>query len=1019
MRAHRFSIVLVLFAVSGLSGLIYESIWTHYLKLFLGHAAHAQTLVLAIFMGGMALGSALASRWAGRWRDPMVAYASIEALIGVIALAFHPLFVTTTDVLLGRVLPRVPAGVAVDAVKWTAAAALILPQCVLLGMTFPLMTGGVLRRFGARPGRSIALLYFTNSLGAAAGVLLSGFVLVPAAGLPGTIAIAGFLNLAVAVSVWFVARLDPTVAPVAAPEAATSGRDHALPALLAVAALTGATSFMYEIGWIRMLSLVLGTSTHAFELMLSAFILGLALGGLWIQRRIDGAASPVRLLGWVQVAMGLSALATLPVYGLTFPLMRWIVESAPRTDGGYALFNLSSNGIALLVMLPATVCAGMTLPLVTYVLLARGHGERAVGAVYASNTAGAIAGVVFAIQVGMPVLGLKGLVTLGAALDAALGLALLVPAARAVPRRFAAAAGACVLAVAATLLFVHLDPYRMASGVYRLGRIIDPSQTRVLYHRDGKTATASVIAEVDGRVLIKTNGKADAAINMAPGGEAEPDEATMVLLGALPHAVRPGARTAACIGFGSGLTTHVLLGSPSLESLDTIEIEPRMIEAARFFLPRVARAFDDPRSQLHVDDAKTFFSSRQRTYDIIVSEPSNPWVSGVGGLFSEEFYRHVRRHLAPGGVLVQWIQLYEIDPGLVASILKALDGSFADWTAFAPSDFDLVVLASADGAVAPLAPGIFGVPELAAELRRVRILGPQDLELRRVGDRRSWARLLRSYPTPPNSDYHPVLAEAAPRARFLQATAVALVQAARFPLPALEVLSGAVPGWSETRVTPSPHFTPSRRADAATVLQHALRDGALGRGAWRLPEDLLASSQELLGWATRCGPLPGQSAQDVALAMFPALTSAEATLAWRTIVESPCAMALAPHDRLWLELLRAVAAREGGAAHAAASVLLGDPGRLSPPQARYALAAGMLGALGEGDREAAHRLWERHAAVGEGDDLLLRWLVAESAARDGVAGARRPLSPRGPPRAERRGVAGARGRARRAPRGAC
>src|SRR5262249_27258183 len=163
---------------------------------------------------------------------------------------------------------------------WGLSALLIFPQSVLLGITFPLMTAGVLRTFADRPGRSVAILYFTNSLGAAIGVLISGFVLVPAAGLPGTLRIARGVNLVVAAAGW----VSPAPTPSAGVEGhATASRDRTVVLLLLVSFITGATSFLYEVGWMRLLALVLGSSTHAFELMLSAFILGLALGGLWIQ----------------------------------------------------------------------------------------------------------------------------------------------------------------------------------------------------------------------------------------------------------------------------------------------------------------------------------------------------------------------------------------------------------------------------------------------------------------------------------------------------------------------------------------------------------------------------------------------------------------------------------------------------------------------------------------------------------------------------------------------------------------
>lgn len=208
------------------------------------------------------------------------------------------------------------------------------------------------------------MLYFANSLGAAAGVLASGFVLIAWVGLPGTLRTAGIINLALAAALALLARPASASPPIAVRgDHGTSGTLSAN-LLLTVALLTGLASFIYEICWIRMLSLVLGASTHSFELMLSTFILGLALGGLAVRRLVDRAAHPERLLGWVQVAMGLLALATLPVYDRTFELMEYLMKGLARTDAGYFFFNLAGQGVSALVMLPATFCAGMTLPLI-------------------------------------------------------------------------------------------------------------------------------------------------------------------------------------------------------------------------------------------------------------------------------------------------------------------------------------------------------------------------------------------------------------------------------------------------------------------------------------------------------------------------------------------------------------------------------------------------------------------------------------------------------------------------------
>lgn len=256
------SLYFMIFAISGFSGLIYESIWSHYLKLFLGHAAYAQSLVLIIFMGGMALGSWLASRYSVKSKSPLLLYAGVELIVGMAALLFHDLFASLIDVFYASVLPSMGSPTAGSVLKWLAASILIMPQSILLGMTFPLMSAGIIRRFPDTPGGSIAMLYFTNSIGAAIGVLASGFWLIRLVGLPGTIFSAGLLNIVLALTVWVLVRLDP--APNTAPiksEYSADKKSSLKQIFLVAAFITGAASFIYEISWIRMLSLVLGATT--------------------------------------------------------------------------------------------------------------------------------------------------------------------------------------------------------------------------------------------------------------------------------------------------------------------------------------------------------------------------------------------------------------------------------------------------------------------------------------------------------------------------------------------------------------------------------------------------------------------------------------------------------------------------------------------------------------------------------------------------------------------------------------
>jgi len=978
------SVFFLLFTVSGFAGLIYESIWSHYLKLFLGHAAYAQTLVLALFMGGMAIGSWLCSRGSERWKNLLRGYAIAEGLIGLAGFAFHPVFVAATDSAYASILPALGGETSAALFKWMLAGLLILPQSVLLGMTFPLMSAGLIRRYPAAPGESLAMLYFTNSFGAAIGVLASGFVLIEALGLPGTVQAAGAVNLVLAAAVWTLAGGEVPALPALTAARGDPRFERPYRLFLAVAFLTGAASFAFEIGWIRMLSLVLGSSTHSFELMLSAFILGIACGGYWVRRRIDSIADPIRFLGMVLTVMGLLALATLPLYGQMFGLMQLVIQALARTDAGYALFLISSQGIALAIMFPATFCAGMTLPLITYALLRGGQGEKAIGAVYSANTFGSILGVFFAAHLGMPLLGLKGLIACGAALDAGLGLVLLWRATGAQRLRLGAAALA-LACFAAVLAGVQLDPYKMASGVFRHGDLYTTRDATLLMHRDGKTTTVSLMDFGTDRSL-RTNGKSDGAVNMDPNGPRVSDEVTMTLTAALPLAYRPDAQAAAVIGIGTGLTTHTLLGSSALRSVETIEIEPAMAEASRLFAPRNSGAFADPRSHIVFDDAKTFFSTRNRKYDIIISEPSNPWVSGVSSLFTSEFYRLARRHLGDNGVLVQWFQMYEIDASLIASVLRALGENFPDYAVYASTGSDLLIVAGETRTLARPLADVTAMPGVARELRRVQVDSIRDIEIRRIGGKRALAPMFSSYGVPANSDYYPYLDLHAAKYRFLRQSADELTGLLSYSVPVVALLEGTRGGPADPKSEAQDYLDALELARRAGYARDYLLAGKPPDPV-AIPRLFQKDLELVRARLIECRDVERSdiwfhSLYELSRTLNPMLSAADAKAVWDRIERAPCGAQLAPDQRQWIALFRAVGERSAPDMARIAEALLAKTSDLPGGHRRYLMAAGMAGYLAQGKRAEAAALWNRYPADADPTaDIGLRLLYAHAFAQ--------------------------------------
>ncbi|HEX2955184.1 MAG TPA: fused MFS/spermidine synthase [Chitinispirillaceae bacterium] len=740
------------------------------MKLFLGHAAYSQTLVLVIYMGGMALGAWIAGATLKHIKNCLKLYALVEIALGVAALVFHSLFQAHVSFSYNTVLTFLKTPALIFCYKWLTSSIIILPQSMLLGATFPLMAAGFIRRFPGLSGYKLTFLYFTNTLGASIGVLLSGFVLMGAVGLHGTIVTAGIIDIFVGCAVLFLSWRDDSLLSITSEQGVMSSQhipaqesDKTSLVLVLFAGATAAASFMYEIGWIRMLSLVLGSSTHSFEMMLSSFILGMALGSFFIRKKIDTIKNIPQVLVIVQVVMGATALVSILVYGRMFHFMKFVMDALSKNEQGYILFNIFSDIICMLVMLPSTICAGMVLPLIVHYFYKCGLGEKYVGRVYSINTFGGILGVIAAVWLLMPLVGVRFLVTIGALIDIGIGLYLLYyfrercsTAIRSVTP---------VLSVGVIIITISIgrvDPILMSSGVFRNGVI--HKNKRILTLKDGRTATIALYQTND-KMILSTNGKVDASVDIKNGVSG--DEYTMSLAAVIPLAILPDSCTAAVIGMGSGMTAHYLLMDSTVHSVDVVEIEPAMVEAAKHIGKKVENTFKDPRSHIFIEDAKSFFSSRNSRYDIIVSEPSNPWVSGVSGLFSKEFFDRIQHHLTDRGVLVQWFHKYESDITILSSIFNALRSYFPDYQVYTAGS-DLIVIASkGSGTSLDLTRNVFEMKTLRNSMAAMGFTSLNDLKMLHYCSGHSFNKLLDRYSVRENSDYFPYVDLYAVKHRFI------------------------------------------------------------------------------------------------------------------------------------------------------------------------------------------------------------------------------------------------------------
>ena len=721
-----------------MAALVYQSLWLRSFGLVFGSTTDAVALVLVIFMGGLALGAALAARRRPGSR-PLRAYALVEMAVGVSTCATLPLL---------RGLPRLYASV--DAVRSlegpadvlarsAAAAAVLLLPTMLLGATMPLAVESQARQ-GRDVHASLGRLYLLNTLGGAAGVALAPFVLLPELGLTGALAAAALVNGLVGLVAWRwsletgeaasaeVPLRTETAIPNRPQEPDGTSRSRPQTALFpALAAMSGAFTFGLEVVWTRSLALVLGSSVYAFASMLLAVLLGLSVGALVYDRWGRRLEEPARAVGGLLLAAGAAGLFSMLVLGQLPAMFLALMRVLPVSFGAHASAGL---GLALLALMPVAVVLGATFPLLLH-LAETGGAQQRTGRLYAWNTAGAMAGALLTDLVLVRALGLQGSSAALAGLAAAAGTAAALAARGRAPALAAAVGGVVVVAaLVAAPRFRPWDPLLMASGVYEYGlewkdrpgfRLPDLAQERrILFYEEGQEAVVAVAERAGSlRRFLSVNGKTDA-------GSGAEDVLTQKLIAHLPLLLHEDPKSALVVGWGAGATAAAAALHP-VERLECVEIEPATFRAAGFFGDLSAAVREDPRFRVVFRDGRTHLLRSRERWDVIVSEPSNPWITGVANLFTREFYEAVRPRLAPRGVFGQWFHYYRFEPADVKVEIATFASVFPHaslWLVPPTTGPDGPRLAADLLLVGSAEPHSLDWPRLRARLRRPRRRGP-------------------------------------------------------------------------------------------------------------------------------------------------------------------------------------------------------------------------------------------------------------------------------------------------------
>jgi spermidine synthase len=680
-----FALVLACFFVSGLTGLTYEILWTRMIVKIIGSSPFAVSIVLTVFMGGLGLGSYIAGRSIDRIAEPrrlVRLYGLLELCIGGYGIvlpfllgAFKPLYAAAYNSLFEHFL-------AYNLLTFAGCVVLLILPVTLMGATLPILARFFVTSL-SRVGTHVGRLYGLNTIGAAAGSLLCGFWLIDLLGVWGTLSAAVGLNGLIGAACLFMGARIPARAPIrdgaarepaeaeggAAPDSAFAGW------ALVIFAVSGFCAMAYEVIWIRLLGLIVGPTTYSFTIVLVTFITGLALGAMFFGWLGDRLRRPIVLLISTQIAAGLCALLFSQIAGTSQIFFAKLIYHFK--DEFSLLYGLKAF-VLFVLMFPPTFFLGATFPLVGKIYTkSLSRTGRSIGFAYAVNSAGAVLGSFCAGFVLIPYAGKEDGLRLVIALQllAALAVSLRVFRSRRTPLvRWAPLALAVAVGLGFAARFPHWDRGMLSKARYHrfdrpeirsVGwlsalfasqeRFSDRESEKVLYYGDGIGGFTTVLeTEILGErsYSLCNSGKADASY---PG-----DMPTQALFAHFPLLFHPQPDDVLIIGLASGITAGEVLNYP-VRRLDVVDINEQVVAASAFFEQWNGGVLADPRTRLIIQDGCAHLALTNRKYDVISSEPSNPWMAGLASLFTREFFELARDHLEDGGMFVQFTHAYQMD----------------------------------------------------------------------------------------------------------------------------------------------------------------------------------------------------------------------------------------------------------------------------------------------------------------------------------------------------------------------
>lgn len=708
------TVIYLFFVLTGMTGLIFQITWFKYLSLFLGNTTYAQVIVLSTFLGGLAIGNYLFGKKSEQIKNHLLVYGLIEFIIGlycsffpILSLQYEKLFLILVSEKVFNISPLLYLSI-----KFLIAVLSLIFPTTLMGGTLPILTKYFTERL-ENLRRENASLYFLNSFGAVVGIFFAGFILIKTFGLDVTIRLGGIINLLVGSISIFLSTVKKIHLDLVSRTNLSEDISESLPSsqtseninlsktviliITLVAGLSGFASLLYEVLWTRVLITIFGSSTYSFSIMLIAFISGITIGSFIASSNFISKFNRIKLIIFSQIMIAFTILIAL--YILPYlPYQFWKIGSLfNRTETTFPIFLSIKFLIYFVLMFIPTIFMGMTLPLIVEIV--GKHSKLvglSVGKVFSVNTLGNVLGSLSAGLILIPLIGIQNSFLLGIAINIFASALLIVTTNRILELKKNLVPLISVIVVLFGLISLPgWDQNIMTSSVFR--RLSEPPppsfndykkifETReILFYKDGMGGNVVVVQTKDTihqRILL-INGKPDASSLV--------DLPTQFLLGHIPMLLHNNPKNIFVIGLGSGATVNAIL-KHNPEEVICSEISKEVIEASKYFNDVNENCLQDKRLKIVTEDAQSYLKLLNRKFDVIISEPSNPWIAGIGNLFSKEYFEKCKENLNENGIMCQWFHIYEMDDNVLTLVLSTFSSVFPYVQIWGGTSGDLILI---------------------------------------------------------------------------------------------------------------------------------------------------------------------------------------------------------------------------------------------------------------------------------------------------------------------------------------